>query len=177
MTMTATKPAGAGMNRGVGRPATACTMPNQAHALNRPATAAIGRRKAGGLTESRAPSMLRTRNDSPTQPTVRSGGMCRHHPRSTAPWWTSTITARAPGTAMKKSQEIDTTAIPNSSATHGESRTAATMTNAALLASVCRRGGASSSSGHDARTMKAVIAVRTTTKAANSSMRPTHDRW
>src|SRR3954447_21144183 len=155
-TMTATSPAGAGMNLGVGRSATAWTMANHAHALKRPATAAIGTRKTAGLTDSRAPSMVSTPNHSATQPTVRSGGMCRHHPRSMAPWWTSSITASAPGTATKNSHEIETTAMPNSNATHGESRTAAVTTNAALLLSSGRHSGGYSPSGHAARTMNAV---------------------
>ena len=120
--------------------------------------------------------MLRTRNESPTQPTVRSGGMWRHHPRSIAPWCTSTITARAPGTATKNNHEIDTTAIPNNSATHGERRTAAVTTNAALPVTVLRSGGSSSSSGHAARTMNVVTTVRNTTKASASRARPSHDR-
>ena len=63
------------MKRGAGRSAMACTMPSQAQALKSPVAAATGSRSSGGLTERMAPPALRATNVSPTQPTVRSGGM------------------------------------------------------------------------------------------------------
>ena len=81
-----------------------------------------------------------------------------------------------PGRATKNSHEMDTMAMPNNSATHGDISTAVPRTKSALCPSARRSGGGSSPSGQALRTMYAVNTVRKATKASASSASPTHDR-
>ena len=179
MADSVTRPIGArGRKRRDGaRNRMARTIPYQAQALNSPAAAAAGSRMSGGLTDRAAPSRLSTRNVSAIQPTVRSGGLCRHHRPATGPWWISNAMPRATGTATKNGHDTDTTAMPNSSPAHGTSRTAALTVNTAVRRSSTGHDGIAMSRGQAARTRAASISVRKATSATASSARPSQDRW
>ncbi len=106
---------------------------------------------------------------------VRAAGALQ--PARTTPWWISRPTASTGGTATKNSHDTGITASPNSSPTHGISRTALTSVNTVALRIRTAGDGRATPPGQASRTSSAVSAPRKASSARASTAKPSQERW